>query len=85
MLNNEKIQKDIFAHEYHTNRKTATQTKVSLKDLDIGEFFYNYRYEFYGIKLSRFMYFNLDNNSMCRLNVHDSEIKMLYHATYEVY
>lgn len=85
MLSNEEIQKDIFAHEYHTNRKTATQTKVSLKDLDIGEFFYNYQNDFYGVKLSRFMYFNLDNKSMCRLNIHDSEIKTCYRATYEVF
>lgn len=85
MLNNEKYKKDIFVHEYHTNRKTATQTKLSLKDLDIGDFFYNFRNGFYGIKLSRFMYFNIDNNSLCRLNVHDSEIKMCYRATCEIY
>lgn len=85
MLNNEKFKKDIFSSEYHTNRKTAEQNKLAFRDLDIGEFFYNYRKEFYGVKLSRFMYFNIDNKSMCRLNIHDSEIKACYRAIYEVY
>ena len=78
--------RDVFANqEYHQNRKTAEQCKYAFKDLDIGDFFYNFREEFYGAKLSRFMYFNIDNKSLCRLNIHDSEIKIYYLAYYEVY
>lgn len=78
--------RDVFTNlEYHQNRKTAEQCKYSFRELDIGDFFYNFRDEFYGIKLSRFMYFNIDNKSLCRLNIHDSEIKTCYFAWYEVY
>lgn len=78
--------RDVFTNkEYHQNRKYAKQRKFAFKDLDIGDFFYNFREEFYGIKLSRFMYFNIDNKQLCRSNIHDSEITMNYLAYYEVY
>ena len=37
-------------------------------DLDIGDFFYNTRLKFYGIKVSRYMYFNIDWKNLCRLD-----------------
>lgn len=76
---------DVFAtHEYRQNRKTAEQKSFTFKDLDIGTFFYNHKKEFYGIKVSRFMYFNLDKNSLCRLNSLDLE-QIFYIAYSEVY
>ena len=76
---------DVFAtHEYRQNRRTAKQKSFTFKDLDIGTFFYNHKKEFYGIKVSRFMYFNIDKNSLCRLNSLDSE-QIFYIACSEVY
>lgn len=77
---------DIFAqYEYRQNRRKAQQQIYSLIDLDIGTFFYNYNREFYGIKLSRYMYFNLDKKQLCRSNKLDAKDKVLYIAYWEVY
>lgn len=77
---------DVFArYEYRQNRKKAPQQAYSLLDLDIGTFFYNFDREFYGIKLSRFMYFNLDTKHLCRSNKYDAKWKELYIAYWEVY
>ena len=77
---------DIFAkYEYRQNRKKAPQQAYSLFDLDIGTFFYNFEHKFYGIKLSRFMYFNLDTNQLCKSNKYFARHKVLYIAYHEVY
>lgn len=77
---------DIFArYEYRQNRKNAPQHAYSLVDLDIGTFYYNFERNFYGIKLSRFMYFNLDTKQLCRTNKYQARHKVLYIANWEVY
>lgn len=37
-------------------------------DLDIGDFFYNTRGKFVGIKVSRYMFFDIDTKYLCRLD-----------------
>lgn len=83
-MNNEQF--DMFArYEYRQNRKKAKQQVYSLFDLDIGTVFYNFDREFYGIKLSRYMYFNLDSKQLCRSNKYEGDYKCLYIAYWEVY
>lgn len=37
-------------------------------DLDIGDFFYNTRMKFFGIKVSRYMYFDIDQKYLSKLD-----------------
>lgn len=37
-------------------------------DLDIGDFFYNTRMKFYAVKVSRYMYFDIEKKYLSRLD-----------------
>ena len=81
---------DIFSNCHITNKKrvrnmTQEQSKYKFHDLDIGDFFFNYKSYFYGVKVSRLMYFNIDLRCLERINEHDAGIYNYYLATYEVY
>lgn len=55
-------------------------------DLDIGDFFYNTRAKFYGIKVSRYMYFDIEEKCLSRLD-HNyiTNNKIYFKCDYEVW
>lgn len=50
------------------NNGIVDHTFYGFLDLDIGTFFYNKRMKFYGIKISRYMYFDIDHNYLSKLD-----------------